>query len=746
MRTALIWPVTCLVLLSAPSVLAQSAPASLRGRVLAADNDRALPRARVALVADGRSNEAVFTDDRGRFEVSTVVSGFSRTTSEAERILAVTKAGYGVQHITVPAGARQELTIRLARSVAISGRVADPNGEGAVDVRIVARRQDVAAGDSTPARFETTSDDLGEYRLGGLPAGRYEVGMEGQAEPSTLELRGGDEIASINFSRLVNESVSIGPGAATTEPVPGQEGTSTISGRVLSASGRPVASARVRALRTGLTPRGAATDSQGRFTIARLPAGAYVVDAGRNGFVTVQYGQERTSQPRKQVSVRDGETASDIQIILPRGTAVTGTIVDEHGEPLQGINVRAMQLRYGNGRAAAMHVGPRDLRTDDRGRYRIHGLLPGSYLIVASAEVPISGARSRGYAPVFYPGTTQAGEASPVVADLGRDVPAIDLVLTQTPAVRVTAIVRTSDGAPFTGLVLMLASQRSGGIAVEPQRPAETVDGSRFVFTNVPPGDYVVQAMRAREQNRGMFEFGAQLVAVVDREPAPLVVTTSPGATWTGRTVYEGDGTRRGMEQASSVMPFPVDFDRAPAIGGGTYSASIRADGSFSMSGLFGPTRFRLMGREDSSYLKSITIGGLDITDTPFDFGTGTQTITGAEVVISNAGAAISGHVTDAAASPVSSYSVVVFPTDRTKWFVTSRFLKLARPTQDGSFEVNGLPPGEYFLAATDPVEGNDVSGDWLKPETLEQLSFRATRVTLAEKQHVMTVLRLIRR
>jgi hypothetical protein len=164
------------------------------------------------------------------------------------------------------------------------------------------------------------------------------------------------------------------------------------------------------------------------------------------------------------------------------------------------------------------------------------------------------------------------------------------------------------------------------------------------------------------------------------------------------------------------------------------------------MSGLFGPTRFRLMGREDSSYLKSITIGGLDITDTPFDFGTGTQTITGAEVVISNAGAAISGHVTDAAASPVSSYSVVVFPTDRTKWFVTSRFLKLARPTQDGSFEVNGLPPGEYFLAATDPVEGNDVSGDWLKPETLEQLSFRATRVTLAEKQHVMTVLRLIRR
>ena len=108
--------------------------------------------------------------------------------------------------------------------------------------------------------------------------------------------------------------------------------------------------------------------------------------------------------------------------------------------------------------------------------------------------------------------------------------------------------------------------------------------------------------------------------------------------------------------------------------------------------------------------------------------------------------AAISGHVTDATSAPVSNYTVVVFPTDRTMWSVTPRLLRLARPAEDGSFEVSSLPPGEYWVAATDPVEGADVSGDWLKMETLERLSFRATRVTLTERQHVMTVLRLIRR
>jgi hypothetical protein len=120
------------------------------------------------------------------------------------------------------------------------------------------------------------------------------------------------------------------------------------------------------------------------------------------------------------------------------------------------------------------------------------------------------------------------------------------------------------------------------------------------------------------------------------------------------------------------------------------------------------------------------------------------QTTAGAEVVVSKAGATIAGHVTDNRSAPVSDYSVIVFATDRTKWLANSRFVKLGRPSPDGGFEVAGLPPGEYWVAAVDAIQGNQGVGEWEKPEVLESLATRATRVTLAERERFMTVLRLI--
>ena len=87
-----------------------------------------------------------------------------------------------------------------------------------------------------------------------------------------------------------------------------------------------------------------------------------------------------------------------------------------------------------------------------------------------------------------------------------------------------------------------------------------------------------------------------------------------------------------------------------------------------------------------------------------------------------------------------------MFSTDRARWRADSRSIAFARPAQDGGFEVAGLPPGEYWVAAVDAIPGSQSAGEWEKPEVLEALSTRATRVMLADHERYMTVLRLIRR
>ena len=108
--------------------------------------------------------------------------------------------------------------------------------------------------------------------------------------------------------------------------------------------------------------------------------------------------------------------------------------------------------------------------------------------------------------------------------------------------------------------------------------------------------------------------------------------------------------------------------------------------------------------------------------------------------------ATIVGHVTDAQSKPIASYSVLVFSTDRTTWSRESGSVMLVRPAQDGGFEVTGLAPGEYWVAAVDAIPENQSVNDWAKPEVLERLSTRATRVRVVAGERFMTILRLIRK
>src|SRR6185295_3586582 len=104
-----------------------------------------------------------------------------------------------------------------------------------------------------------------------------------------------------------------------------------------------------------------------------------------------------------------------------------------------------------------------------------------------------------------------------------------------------------------------------------------------FEFTDVAPGDYVVQAL-ADAGFGGPAEFGSEYVTVTDREPPPVVVSTSTGVTLEGRFVV--DDMLDPPMRAFTLHASPTDMDRTPAEGRGPSGLAIHDDGRFYMTGL----------------------------------------------------------------------------------------------------------------------------------------------------------------
>jgi hypothetical protein len=260
-----------------------------------------------------------------------------------------------------------------------------------------------------------------------------------------------------------------------------------------------------------------------------------VIEVAMRGHTIERYGDRHAR--RMAVTLGDGETIDAPPVVVRRAPAVIGMVVDEHGEPLEGVTVKALEVRYANGRLTAMPVG-RERRTDDRGQFRLYGAEPGAYLLSASTDVA-------GMADIASPGELRV--------DAGRDVDGVTIVLTPSPSARVSGTARDSAGNPVLGRVQLLVSQQSGADAREPMEARTTADGG-FVVPNVPPGDYVVHAIRP--SGLGLrTEVGSAYVSVTRGDPPPVTISTSDGSDLKGRLVID-DPERRPLT-GLSLTAFP---------------------------------------------------------------------------------------------------------------------------------------------------------------------------------------------
>ena len=144
------------------------------------------------------------------------------------------------------------------------------------------------------------------------------------------------------------------------------------------------------------------------------------------------YGQRRAWGQSQLVSLAEGERLTDVTLRVWKYGVIAGTVVDEAGEPVVGVAVRALikdvvagRTRYGN-----MEVIPElvpTATTDDRGMFRLSQLMPGTYVVLvpstqttvpaAFLEAPDATLRSELFfagvaevAPLGQPRTQQVGD------------------------------------------------------------------------------------------------------------------------------------------------------------------------------------------------------------------------------------------------------------------------------------------------------------------------------------------------
>jgi hypothetical protein len=562
-----------------------------------------------------------------------------------------------------------------------------------------------------------------------------------------------------------------------------------IAGRVVDAAGRPVVGAGVRVRRLDGSAQDAAapssnryvqTDDVGDFRLGSLAPGRYQVHTFRgidtdSAFHGVDpTAEERLFQLRREllpravpmsagidVDLRSGEEASvtlvhaETAVILPYATvggAITGVLTDAWGEPAEGVSVRLWQIGFVNGRREARAAGPSRL-TDDRGRYRLFHVPAGRYLLVATDDSlrDVSGspavspapalkqpfAPPSSYAPVYYPGRMSIAEASVIQVPRATEVSGIDMVFTQTREARVFGVAMNAAGRPLSGFVTLGLSHRSGGVALPVRRWAADADGA-FEFQNVPPGEYVIRTS-------GGPEFGMQYVAVSGADVGPIMFRSSPTAAIRGRVSFEGNLSVSPSE--FQLRALAADGDTAPGNGTGPQVsiAAVRRDGTFELQGLAGPTRVVLGSAPPGWWIKSVEVGSIDAARDPVTFKGRVDSRDDVMVVVSSTGATLAGQAVDERSRAITEYWALVFAANPDLWFLGSPYLRVDYPRADGRFRISALPPGDYWVAAIDSIEGDSVSGDWQDPARLNELVSSAQRIMLRDGAQATIELRVVR-
>jgi hypothetical protein len=345
-------------------------------------------------------------------------------------------------------------------------------------------------------------------------------------------------------------------------------------------------------------------------------------------------------------------------------------------------------------------------------------------------DEPPSGS-TENYAPTYYPGVSNAAAAQSLTVDSGGEVSAV-FTMPVVRFARVSGTVVDSQGRPFTGGFVQL--RQAGGTIGFAQTGTPLRPGGAFTFSNLEPGDYVLtfRSDYFKERNNAV-ELASMPLVVDGSDITGLVLATAPGATVSGRLVFEGRSPPDLTKVAVTVVPAQGGVVRP-----GSPSQPPDRDGRFLLHGIAGPVLFRPFVATPGWTLKAVAVDGQDITDVPYEFRGGEQ-VNGLEITLTDRITSLAGTVRDDRGTTVNDYVVMMLPENLPRGAIPTRFVRTARPDRKGRFSALALPPGSYVVAAL-PSLGPTREWD---PRVQEAIRKAGTRLSLTEGQSAMLDLTL---
>ena len=576
-------------------------------------------------------------------------------------------------------------------------------------------------------------------------------------------------LALLTLLTLPTRAVAGQNPTAPRDAAPTAQHTATLSGVLLSddEEARPVRHARVTCTAPELTGGlSTITDERGHFTFAGLPAGRYTIRATRAGWITMAYGARGPMRPGTAIPLADGQTLS-IVARMARGAVMTGTVLDENGQPAVNTGVAAFKPSIQNGERRLLSFGVPST-TDDRGIFRIYGLPAGDYIVGAAApstappgadirlttDLDVHHARTAGagvppppdrgvaFASTYFPGTPLAAQAARITLRAGEERSGIDFALQLVPTTQVDGSVFSAEGPipPNTQIVLL-----ASGDTAFPDSPFDRLRTTRpsadgtFSFSNVSPGQYTILA----RSSSPITWASTQIVADGDRVSG-VSLSLQPGLVLSGSVRFDGDRLKPPADMKSVRIALrPVQAQGMVAIAPPEVTAD--ANGRFTVTGVT-PGLYRLSASiagpagPGGWLLRAATIGRQDTLDVPYAIQPG-QLTPEAAIVFTDRAASLTGTLQNLAGGAAAEYTVILFPADQTLWTPQSRRVQGVRPSADGTFAFLNLVGGEYLLAAVDDAE----SGEWFDPAFLQRITPGALRIAIADTEQKVQPIRLAR-